>query len=209
MRYGITLGALIIGVALAACDPNEVQGVPSDTACNMDYAAIKAAEMIQIETGLSIYTRFVVEKLSEDSLSEEEIASLDRMQAILDSRKRPVDGQDISILTSANLQLTDPLFWDRADDRKCRTEDETVSLYCALYFGSINTIGEFQHRRTALQEVRFAIEDATGGRDFEHRLMDFNNLPKTSFDDIKGVLKTAAERVQDRLDLQAKCALQL
>jgi hypothetical protein len=208
MRQGITLGAIIIGMALSACEPGEVQGVPSNTACNTDYAAIKAAEMVEIETGLSIYTRFVVEKRSEDSLSEEEIASLDRMQAILDSRKRPVDGQDLSILTSAYLRLSDPLLWDRADDRKCGPDDEEVSLYCALYFGSIDTIGEYQHRRTALQEVRFAIEDATGGRDFEHRLMDFNNLPETSFDDIKGVLKTAAERVQDRLDLQAKCALQ-
>ncbi len=59
-----------------------------------------------------------------------------------------------------------------------------------------------------MQEVRFAIEDATAGRDFEHRLKDFNNLPETSFDDIKGVIKTASERVQGRLDLQAKCTLQ-
>jgi hypothetical protein len=51
------------------------------------------------------------------------------------------------------------------------------------------------------------IEDATGGRDFEHRLMDFNNLPETSFDDIKNIIKTARARVQERLELQAECAL--
>jgi hypothetical protein len=208
MRYGITHGVIIIGMAVAGCEPTDVQGVSSDAACDIDYGAIKANEMIEIETGLSIYTRFVQEKLSEDSLSEEDIATLDRMQAILDSRKRPVDRQDLMILDSANVQLTGPLVWDRADDRKCEPQDETYSLYCALYFGSLDTIGEYQHRRTAMQEVRFAIEDATGGRDFEHRLMDFNNLPETSFDDIKGVIKTATERVQDRLGLQAKCALQ-
>jgi hypothetical protein len=208
MRYGITLGATIIGMAFAGCEPTDVQGISSDAVCDIDYAAIKATEMIEIETGISIYTRFVVEELSEDNLSEEEISSLDRMQAILDSHKRPVDRQDLMILDSANMQLSDPLVWDRTDDRKCEPQDETYSLYCALYFGSMDTIGEYQHRRTAMQEVRFAIEDVTGGRDFEHRLMDFNNLPETSFDDIKGVIKTASERVQGRLDLQAKCALQ-
>jgi len=208
MRYGITLGATIIGVAFAGCEPTDVQGVSSDAACEIDYAAIKATEMIEIETGLSIYTRFVLEELSEDSLSKKEIASFDRMQAILDSRKRPVDRQDLMILDSANVRLSDPLVWDHAHDRTCEPQDETYSLYCALYFGSMDTIGEYQHRRTAMQEVRFAIEDATGGRDFEHRLMDFNNLSETSFDDIKGVIKTASERVQGRLDLQAKCALQ-
>ena len=209
MRYGITLGAIIIGMAFAGCELTEVQGVSSDAACDIDYAAIKANEMIEIEAGLSIYTRFVLEELSEDSLSEEEIASLDRMQAVLDSHERPVDRQDLMILDSANAQLSDPMVWDRDDDRTCEPEDETYSLYCSLYFGSMDTIGEYQHRRTAMQEVRFAIEDATEGRDFEHRLMDFNNLPETAFDDIRGVIKTATERVHDRLDLQAKCALKL
>ncbi|MGN6512544.1 MAG: hypothetical protein ACTHKZ_03095 [Lysobacteraceae bacterium] len=50
----------------------------------------------------------------------------------------------------------------------------------------------------ALQEVRFAIEDVAG-RDFEHRLMDFNNLPETSFQDVKRVIAIARERVSARL----------
>ena len=71
----------------------------------------------------------------------------------------------------------------------------------------METIGEYPHRRTALQEVRFAIEDATNGREFNHRLMDFNNLPETSFADVKDIIKTARKRVQNRLDLQSECAL--
>ena len=208
MRSGITLSATIIGLAFAGCEPTDVQGISSNAACDIDYGAIKTAEMIGLEIGLSIYTRFVVEKLSEDSLSAEDIASLERMQTILDSRTRPVDRQDLMILESADEQLLDSTVWDRADDRTCEPQEETYSLYCSLYFGSINTIGEYQHRRTAIQEVRFAIEDATAGRNFKHRLMDFNNLPETSFDDIKDVIKTATERVRNRLDLQAKCALQ-
>ena len=129
------------------------------------------------------------------------------MQVILDSRKRPVDLHDLEILDSADMRLANAMFCDRADDRKCDTQDETYSLYCALYFGSIDTVGEYQHRRTALQEIRFAIEDASGGREFDHRMMDFNHLPETSFDDVKNVISTVRARLQDRLELQSACAL--
>jgi hypothetical protein len=47
--------------------------------------------------------------------------------------------------------------------------------------------------------VRFAVEDATRGRDFEHRLMEFNNLPETQLVDIRRVLQVATERVKSRL----------
>ena len=207
MRYWIGLGIMIIGSGLAGCERANVEAVPSNSACSIDYAAIKAMEMIEVESGLSIYRRFVLDELSEDDLSEEETRSLDRMQIILESRKRPVDRQDLMILDSANVRLSDALVWDRADDRKCGPQDETYSLYCALYFGSMDTIGEYQHRRTALQEIRFAIEDATGGREFDHRMMDFNNLSETSFDDVKDIIKTARVRVQSRLDLQSDCGL--
>jgi len=207
MRYRIRFGVTIIGVALVGCDPADVETISGDAICDIDYAAIKTTEMTEIESGLSIYERFVLEELSEDDLGEEEIESLDRMQEILDNRKRPVDRQDLAILDSADKRIAGPPAWDRADDRKCEPQDETFSLYCSLYSGSMDTIGEYQHRRTALQEVRFAIEDATDGREFEHRLMDFNNLPETSFADVKDIIKTAKKRVQDRLDLQAECAL--
>jgi hypothetical protein len=207
MTYWTGFCVTIVGIALAGCEPTDVQDASSDAACEIDYAAIKATEKIEIEMGGAIYQRFVLQELSEDDLTEEEIESLDRMQVILDSRKRPVDHQDLMILDSADARLSDTLVWDRADDRSCAEQDETFSLFCSLYFGSMDTIGEYQHRRTALQEVRFAIEDATGGREFDHRMRDFNNLPETSFDDVKDIIKTARARVQNRLDLQADCAL--
>jgi hypothetical protein len=60
-------------------------------------------------------------------------------------------------------------------------------------------LGSYDHRRAALQEVRFAVEDATRGRDFEHRLRDFNNLPETRLADVKRVLQVAKTRVTARL----------
>jgi len=33
-----------------------------------------------------------------------------------------------------------------------------------------------------------------------HRLMDFNNLPETRFEDVKQVLRVASERIATRLE---------
>ena len=83
------------------------------------------------------------------------------------------------------------------DDRVCQEEDTTWSLFCALQKASIEVLGEYQHRRVSLQEVRFAIVDASPGEQFRHRLRDFNNT--RSFDEVKNVLAVAIQRVEARL----------
>jgi hypothetical protein len=50
--------------------------------------------------------------------------------------------------------------------------------------------------------VRFAVEDATKGIEFEHRMMDYNNLQSTTFRDIKNILAVATRRVRERLAAQ-------
>jgi uncharacterized protein (DUF433 family) len=54
--------------------------------------------------------------------------------------------------------------------------------------------------QAATREVRRVIEELNPGRTFEHRLMDYNNLPTTRFDDIKKVL----QMTRDRLAAQIK-----
>jgi len=97
--------------------------------------------------------------------------------------------------------LKDESVWNRADDRECADDEATGkrSLFCALQRACIDVLGSYDHRRVALQEARFAVEDATRGRDFEHRLRDFNNLPTTRLQDVRAVLQVALERVKSRL----------
>src|SRR5215467_108925 len=114
-------------------------------------------------------------------------------------RDQPVTKDDLLILKRADEILSDETKWNRKDDRTCRPEDKEWSIFCALEKASIEVLGKYDHRRAALQEVRFAIEDVTQGREFEHRLMDFNNLPTTQFKDIKNVLKMATEKVAAKL----------
>jgi hypothetical protein len=117
-----------------------------------------------------------------------------------EQRDQPVSADDVRILQRADEILSDETRWNRQDDRTCEPEDTTWSLFCALQKASIEVLGKYDHRRAALQEVRFAIEDVTNGREFEHRLMDYNNLPETQFQDIKQVLKMATDRVTARLE---------
>jgi hypothetical protein len=119
----------------------------------------------------------------------------------LEGREQPVTVEDLQILAKAGELLADESVWNRGDDRECQDDEATGrrSLFCALQKACIDVIGRYDHRRVALQEVRFAVVDATRGQQFEHRLRDFNNLPTTRLADIKAVLQVATDRVQSRL----------
>ena len=100
----------------------------------------------------------------------------------------------------ADKILANARVWNRQDTRVCKPEDKTWSLFCALQKASIEALGSYDHRRVALQEVRFVIEEVAQGKDLSgHRLMGYNNLPSTQFQDIKQVLRVARERVAARL----------
>lgn len=123
-------------------------------------------------------------------------------QAELERRDQPVTKDDLRILLEADELLKDESVWNRRDDRECDDDEATSkrSLFCALQKACIDVLGAYDHRRVALQEVRFAVEDATRGQEFEHRLRDFNNLPTTRLADIKRVLQVAIDRVRSRLE---------
>jgi hypothetical protein len=120
-----------------------------------------------------------------------------------EARGQPVDADDLRILERADAILASEMVWNRADTRECPQGARAWSLFCALQRASLDVLGRYEHRRVALQEVRFAIEEATHGRTFEHRLMGFNNLPETTFGEVKAVLHAATERVRGRLRAQS------
>jgi len=122
----------------------------------------------------------------------------------LERRDQPVTKEDLLILERAAHLLETEAVWNRKDDRECEDDEASGkrSLFCALTKACIDVLGKYDHRRTALQEVRFAVEDATRGQDFEHRLRDFNNLPQTTLADVHRILQVATARVQSRLKIK-------
>ena len=120
----------------------------------------------------------------------------------LERRDQAVTVEDLKILERANQILTSPAVWNRHDTRECKPQDKTWSLFCAMEKASLDVLGEYRHREVALQEVRFAVEDATKGMQLNHRMMDYNNLESTRFEDIKRILAIATSRVRSRLAAQ-------
>jgi hypothetical protein len=106
---------------------------------------------------------------------------------------------DLQILRRADALLSDPSRWNHGGDRECVADAPSWNLYCVLHRASLDVTGSFQHRSAAMQEVRWVVDDRTRGMTLEHRLMGYNNLPTTSFADIKAVLAEAARRLEAKL----------
>lgn len=109
---------------------------------------------------------------------------------------------DLVIIQRADSLLSDTARWNRHDDRDCGDDiaNGKYSLFCALYKASVDVAGEYLHRRTVMQAIRFVIGEDFRSRFKNHRLMDFNNNPETSFADVKEVLKKAGEVIISQLN---------
>jgi hypothetical protein len=103
----------------------------------------------------------------------------------------PPSDLDASILRRARELLHSEATWDREDDRSCARTDGLLSLYCALRQATVDVTGGFHHRRPALQTTRRIVAERSTGRDYEHRLRDYNNDPRTSLADIHSLLDEA------------------
>jgi hypothetical protein len=117
---------------------------------------------------------------------------------------KPVITQaDLKIVQRARKILNSPSKWNRADTRVCPPDAKTFSLYCALEKATDEVSGNFKHRGAAMQETRFVIDEVAPNRSkYEHRLMDYNNDPTTTFADIQKVFRLLEERIATRLRQQ-------
>ena len=119
----------------------------------------------------------------------------------LESQARPpVTNTDLEIVDHAAQILNSPVSWNRADNRNCPASAKTFSLYCALEKATTDIGGTFQHREAAMQEARFVIDEiAPRAKTYDHRLMDYNNDPGTSFADIRQLFRLLQSRIAERL----------
>lgn len=117
-----------------------------------------------------------------------------------DSQVRPpVTKADVEIVQRASQILDSPSKWNRADNRECPKDAKTFSLYCALEKATLEVDGKFAHRGAAMQEARFVIDDiAPNAKKYEHRLMNYNNDPSTTFADVQTFFRLLEERVRKR-----------
>jgi len=103
---------------------------------------------------------------------------------------------DREIVRRAAAILTNDAVWNRADNRKCAPNATTWSIYCAVERASIDLIGAFHHRRPATELVRQIVDERTRGRQYSHRLMDYNNDPSTHLTDVQSLFAEAEARIK-------------
>jgi hypothetical protein len=122
-------------------------------------------------------------------------------QSNIDNSKArpPVTQADLQIVKRAREILNSESKWNRADNRICPAEAKTVSLYCALEMATVEVGGKAEHRGAALQEARFVIDEIARDRNYEHRLMNYNNDRTTTFPDIQEVLRITESLISLRL----------
>jgi hypothetical protein len=117
-----------------------------------------------------------------------------------DSNVRPpVTAADIQIVQKARQILNSPTKWNRADTRVCPDDAATFSLYCALEKATKEVSSNFEHRGAAMQEARFVIDEISHQKNYDHRLMGYNNDPTTTFADIQKVFDLLETRIAKRL----------
>jgi len=115
----------------------------------------------------------------------------------------PVNKDDIRIVRRAREIIRSPAKWNRADNRECRATQTTYSLYCALEKATDEISKKFEHRGAVMQQARFVIdEDLAKGNHYNHRLMDYNNDPKTTFADVQRFFALLEQRIKKRLNAQ-------
>jgi hypothetical protein len=123
-----------------------------------------------------------------------------------DSNARPpVAKADLLIMKRAGEILASEAVWNRADNRVCPDNAKTFSLYCALEKAS-KELSTFEHRSAVMQETRFVIDEIAPNRNYEHRLMNYNNDPSTTFADIKKVMRLVEERIAAKLKADSKAS---
>lgn len=116
----------------------------------------------------------------------------------------PVSEGDIRIVQRAREILNSPAKWNRSDNRECPANQKTYSLYCALQKATEEVSHNFVHRGAAMQQARFVIDEVLAkGNHYQHRLMDFNNDPKTTFADVQKFFSLIEERMRQRLPAQS------
>jgi hypothetical protein len=103
---------------------------------------------------------------------------------------------DRQIIERAAALISTEARWDRADDRVCHPTDTTWSIYCALRRATIDVTGGFHHRRPALEIVRIIVEQRTAGRNYSHRLMDYNNDRTTRLEDLRSLFAEARAQLR-------------
>jgi len=124
-------------------------------------------------------------------------ANADGIHFLFDGKHEvPPNALDREVLQRASRVITSDAVWNRADNRKCPADATTWSIYCAVERAMIEATGGFNHRRPAGQLVRAIVDERSANRNYSHRMMDYNNDPRTVIADVRSLFAEAIARIR-------------
>ena len=103
---------------------------------------------------------------------------------------------DREILVRAAKIISSDSVWNRADNRKCPANATKWSIYCAVEQAQLEVAGGFHHRRPAGELVRVIVDERTKARNYNHRMMDYNNDTTTTLADVRSLFAEAIARIK-------------
>lgn len=103
---------------------------------------------------------------------------------------------DVQIINRALELLSSQAIWNKNDNRICPPNPDKWSLFCALTQATVEVSGGVHYRQPAHEKVREVLNEVGGDRVKTHRLMDYNNHPNTTLEDIRNLLIEARKRIQ-------------
>jgi hypothetical protein len=103
---------------------------------------------------------------------------------------------DRRLLQRASAIISSDSVWNRADNRKCPAAAATWSIYCAIEKAEVELTGGFHHRRPAGELVREIVDERANTRNYNHRMMDYNNDPSTHLEDVRTLFAEAIAKIK-------------
>jgi hypothetical protein len=114
------------------------------------------------------------------------------------NRQLPPTDDDIRIIQRAIALLPNRESWNKEDTRQCPPGQTRLSLFCAMMQATTEVSGGVHYRQPAMQAVREVLNEVGVGRFKLHRLMDWNNHPDTTLEEVHSLLRNAQSKLEKR-----------
>jgi hypothetical protein len=117
---------------------------------------------------------------------------------IVANRQLPPTQDDIQIIQRALALIPSREAWNKEDNRQCPPGQAKLSLFCAMMQATTEVSGGVHYRQPAMQAVREVLNEVGVGRFKLHRIMDYNNHPDTTLEEIHALLNKAKAKLEAR-----------
>jgi hypothetical protein len=106
---------------------------------------------------------------------------------------------DIDIIKQVREILNSPTKWNKASTSDCKADAKTFGLYCAFDAASQRVTGKSGYEGPAIDEARLLITmKAPNAAHYNSRLIDYNNDPTVTFEDLQTLLKAVQTDLEKR-----------